>query len=116
MTTKTPYDWTEGTWRGKKANTNFKVAILDFGIKKNILRILADRGYELRIFPAKTEFEELISIPPLSRKLISDPMELSNSSMVEISLRCGRFSISIVFSSRIVAAIMGRPAFLAPEQ
>ena len=64
VTTKTPYDWTEGTWRGKKANTNFKVAVLDFGIKKNILRILAERGYELRIFPAKTEFEELISINP----------------------------------------------------
>ena len=64
VTTKTPYDWTEGTWRGKKANTHLKVAVLDFGIKKNILRILADRGYELRIFPAKTEFEELISINP----------------------------------------------------
>ena len=55
-------------------------------------------------------------MPPLSRKLISDPMELRSSSIVEMSLRWGRFSISMVFSKRIVAAIMGNPAFLAPEQ
>ena len=49
---------------GEEKATQFKVAVLDFGIKKNILRILADRGYELRVFPAKTEFKELISINP----------------------------------------------------
>ena len=64
VTTKSKYDWSEGTWRGSKQDSNFKVAVLDFGIKKNILRILADRGYKLTVFPAKTDFEEIMSINP----------------------------------------------------
>jgi carbamoyl-phosphate synthase small subunit len=40
------------------------VAVLDFGIKKNILRILSDRGYELTVFPAKSTFEEIMEIKP----------------------------------------------------
>ena len=31
---------------------------------KNILRILADRGYKLTVFPAKTDFEEIMSSNP----------------------------------------------------
>ena len=64
VTTKLKYDWSEGTWRGSKKDSNFKVAVLDFGIKKNILRILADRGYKLTVFPAKTAFEEIMSSNP----------------------------------------------------
>ena len=64
VTTKLKYDWSEGTWRGSKKDSNFKVAVLDFGIKKNILRILADRGYKLTVFPAKTDFEEIMSSNP----------------------------------------------------
>ncbi len=64
VTTKLKYDWSEGTWRGSKKDSNFKVAVLDFGIKKNILRILADRGYKLTVFPAKTDFEEIMSLNP----------------------------------------------------
>ena len=64
VTTKSKYDWSEGTWRGSKQDSNFKVAVLDFGIKKNILRILADRGYKLTVFPAKTDFEEIMSSNP----------------------------------------------------
>ena len=64
VTTKDYYDWNEGTWRGKKDKSNFKVAVLDFGIKKNILRILSDQGYQLRVFPAKTTYEEIIEFSP----------------------------------------------------
>lgn len=38
---------------------SIKVACLDFGIKLNILRNLADRGVYCKVFPAKTTFEEL---------------------------------------------------------
>lgn len=40
-------------------NSPLKIAVLDLGIKKNILKNLADRGAYLRIFPAKTKFEEM---------------------------------------------------------
>lgn len=64
VTTPKNYLWDQGTWRGYKNNSSFKVAVLDFGIKKNILRILSDRGYELTVFPAKTTFEEIMEIKP----------------------------------------------------
>lgn len=37
----------------------FKIAVLDLGCKKNILRCFAERGCYLKVFPAKTPFEEL---------------------------------------------------------
>lgn len=40
-------------------NSKFKVACLDFGIKKNILRNLASRGVYCKVFPAKTKLAEL---------------------------------------------------------
>ena len=64
VTTPKNYLWDQGTWRGYKKNSSFKVAVLDFGIKKNILRILSDRGYELTVFPAESTFEEIMEIKP----------------------------------------------------
>ncbi|MCP4121807.1 MAG: glutamine-hydrolyzing carbamoyl-phosphate synthase small subunit [Bacteroidetes bacterium] len=42
----------------------FKVAVLDLGVKTNILRNLADRGCYLKVFPAKTSYEEMASWSP----------------------------------------------------
>lgn len=52
VTTKEPYFF------GNDA-APFKVAALDLGIKKNILRCLADRGCFIKVFPAKTHFNEI---------------------------------------------------------
>ena len=64
VTTESSYDWKEGTWRGSHGESDFRVAVLDFGIKKNILRILVDQGYELKIFPAKTSCQEILDFKP----------------------------------------------------
>ena len=64
VTTESSYDWKEGTWRGSNGESEFRVAVLDFGIKKNILRILVDQGYELKIFPAKTSYQEILDFKP----------------------------------------------------
>ncbi len=64
VTTESSYDWKEGTWRGCNGESDFRVAVLDFGIKKNILRILVDQGYELKIFPAKTSCQEILDFKP----------------------------------------------------
>ena len=64
VTTESSYDWKEGTWRGSSGESDFRVAVLDFGIKKNILRILVDQGYELKIFPAKTSCQEILDFKP----------------------------------------------------
>ncbi|MEO6904521.1 MAG: glutamine-hydrolyzing carbamoyl-phosphate synthase small subunit [Bacteroidia bacterium] len=40
-------------------NATYKIAVVDYGTKKNILRSLAERGCYLKIFPMKTSFEEI---------------------------------------------------------
>lgn len=45
-------------------SAEYKVAVLDFGTKKNILRCFAERGCYLKVFPAKTTYEELKSFNP----------------------------------------------------
>ena len=45
-------------------NAEFKVAVLDFGVKRNILRCLSDRGCYMKIFPYDTAFEQLESWNP----------------------------------------------------
>ena len=64
VSTESSYDWKEGTWRSNNGESDFRVAVLDFGIKKNILRILVDQGYELKIFPAKTSYQEILDFKP----------------------------------------------------
>ncbi len=45
-------------------NSNLKVAVLDLGIKKNILNCLVERGAFVKVFNAKTSFEELQKFNP----------------------------------------------------
>ncbi len=40
-------------------NASYKVAVLDFGIKKSILSNMAKRGCQMKVFPARTPFEQL---------------------------------------------------------
>ena len=55
--TQTPYEFGE-------ADAQYKVAVLDLGIKKNILRNLSDRGCFCKVFPAKTSFQEMAEWNP----------------------------------------------------
>ena len=48
-------------WPGKG---QYKVAVIDFGIKKNILRLLSDAGCELTVFPASIKAEDVLSFEP----------------------------------------------------
>ena len=57
VSTKTPYFY------GYK-DAKFKVAVLDFGIKRNILKCLVDRECYLKVFPFDTSFQELESWNP----------------------------------------------------
>ena len=41
-----------------------KIAIIDFGVKKNTLRILNDYDYELKVFPAKSTKEDILAYNP----------------------------------------------------
>lgn len=45
-------------------NAKYRVAVLDYGVKRNILDCLAERGCYLKVFPAQTTFAELQSFEP----------------------------------------------------
>jgi carbamoyl-phosphate synthase small subunit len=69
VTTKDAYEWSEGTWvRGaghrKDIPARFKVVAYDYGIKRNILRMLADRGCALTVVPAKTPAADVLRMQP----------------------------------------------------
>ena len=64
-----PYQWSEGEWalgRGYQTieQPRFHVAAFDFGIKRNILRKLAQRGCKVTVLPAKTSAEEVLALQP----------------------------------------------------
>lgn len=61
--------WTEGTWGLNLGYQSlnaaiYKVVVYDFGIKRNILRMLVDRGAELIIVPAETPASEVLDMNP----------------------------------------------------
>jgi carbamoyl-phosphate synthase small subunit len=45
-------------------NASIRIAVLDFGIKRNIIKCMSDRGAYVRVHPAKTSFEELQQFEP----------------------------------------------------
>ncbi|WP_454677595.1 glutamine-hydrolyzing carbamoyl-phosphate synthase small subunit [Achromobacter marplatensis] len=69
VSVKTSSEWTEGTWElgkgfAKPDQSKFHVVAYDFGIKTNILRLLADRGCRLTLVPAQTSAEEVLKLNP----------------------------------------------------
>ena len=69
VSTATPYAWTETEWRlgsgfGMQVAPSHKVVAYDFGIKRNILRMLAQRGCALTVVPARTPAAAVLAMRP----------------------------------------------------
>ncbi|OQW40875.1 MAG: carbamoyl-phosphate synthase small subunit [Proteobacteria bacterium SG_bin4] len=63
------YTWNEGEWSLESGfrpqeNARFHVAAYDFGIKRTILRKLAQRGCKVTVLPAQTSAEEILKLQP----------------------------------------------------
>jgi carbamoyl-phosphate synthase small subunit len=54
-------------------NAEYKVALIDFGVKKNIIRCLVERNCLVRIFPMQTSFEEILAFSPDGFMLSNGP-------------------------------------------
>ena len=67
---KTHYDWTQTSWRietgyGVRAETpKYRVVAIDYGVKRNILRLLADHGCEVLVAPATASSAEILALQP----------------------------------------------------
>ena len=81
VSTRERYTWTEGTWRlgqgyrhthsadahptgAAAGQRRFKVVAFDFGVKRNILRLLADHGCDVTVVPATTTAEDALALAP----------------------------------------------------
>ena len=70
VTTSERYEWTEGVWNLENDDHNvvaeqpFHVVAYDFGVKRNILRMLAQRGCKLTVVPAQTPAKDVLALNP----------------------------------------------------
>ena len=74
VSTPSSYPWTDGSWRLTRADgtpghvtpesTRFHVVAYDFGVKRNILRLMADRGCRITVVPAQTPAAEVLKLAP----------------------------------------------------
>jgi carbamoyl-phosphate synthase small subunit len=70
VSTKKPYEWTQSAW-SMKANAYAPapqaaahVVVLDYGVKRNILRCLASQGFRLTVLPCDTSAEDILALKP----------------------------------------------------
>jgi carbamoyl-phosphate synthase small subunit len=70
VSTSAPYPWTQGVWRpglgysAAPAETRFHVVAYDYGVKRNILRMLVQRGCRLTVLPAQASASEALALEP----------------------------------------------------
>ena len=74
VSTREPYEWTEGSWKLARedgtpgyvtpAEFRFHVVAYDYGVKRNILRLMADRGCRVTVVPAQTPVAEVLKLNP----------------------------------------------------
>jgi carbamoyl-phosphate synthase small subunit len=74
VSTRESYEWTEGSWKLARvdgtpgfvtpASFSFHVVAYDFGIKRNILRLMADRGCRITVVPAETPVDQVLKLKP----------------------------------------------------
>ena len=60
--TETPWVWNEGY--GERAEETMHVVAIDYGVKRNILRLLAGLGAKVTVVPAKTSAEDILAMKP----------------------------------------------------
>ncbi len=69
VTTPEPHSWTETEWTlgagyGQQTEPRFHVVAYDFGVKHNILRMLASRGCKITVVPAQTPASVVLAMAP----------------------------------------------------
>jgi carbamoyl-phosphate synthase small subunit len=69
VTSAQRFSWDETSWQwgkgyGRQSNPEFHVVALDYGVKRNILRLLADAGCKVTVVPAKTSAEDIFALKP----------------------------------------------------
>src|SRR3546814_2685754 len=69
VSTRTAYPWRDGrldldSGRFATAEPEYRVVAYDYGVKRNILRMLAERGCDITVVPAQTPAAEALALKP----------------------------------------------------
>ncbi|MCK5728601.1 MAG: glutamine-hydrolyzing carbamoyl-phosphate synthase small subunit [Methylococcales bacterium] len=69
VTTSHVYEWTEDTWNlengyTRPKNLDLHIVTYDFGVKRNILRLLVNKGCRITVVPATTSASEVLALKP----------------------------------------------------
>ncbi|MFA9419671.1 MAG: glutamine-hydrolyzing carbamoyl-phosphate synthase small subunit [Gammaproteobacteria bacterium] len=69
VSVSSPYDWSYSTWSlqdgyRQKSDHRYHIVAYDYGIKKNILCMLVDRGARVTVVPAQTPAQEVLAMKP----------------------------------------------------
>ena len=78
VTCEAPYDWNEGepeefATSGPRPEPVYRVAAIDCGIKRNILRLMVDCGFAVRVFPATASAADILAFEPHGLFLSNGP-------------------------------------------
>ena len=69
VSVKQTYEWTQTEWKlgagyGVQITPRFHVVVFDFGVKRNILRMVAERGARITVVPAQTPASDVLKLKP----------------------------------------------------
>jgi len=72
VTCKEPYVWSEGIWAGvagqvpraARPEPKLELVAFDYGVKRNILRLLVEQGFHVTVVPARTSVEQVLALQP----------------------------------------------------
>ncbi|MBP7567721.1 MAG: glutamine-hydrolyzing carbamoyl-phosphate synthase small subunit [Burkholderiaceae bacterium] len=115
-----PYEWTETEWAlgegyGAQLKPRFHVVALDFGVKRNILRMLASRGCRITVMPAQTPAAKVRELNPDGVFLANgpgdpEPCDYAIASSREL-IEAGIPTFGICLGHQIMALASGAKTF-----
>ena len=74
VSTESDFEWQEGTWpEYQNTKIDYPIVAYDYGIKKNILRLLSENVGKVHVVNAKTPFEEIVKLSPKGLFLSNGP-------------------------------------------
>ncbi len=114
VTTQEPYRWPRGVTKVESEKARFKVVALDFGVKRNMLRILEKLGCAVEVLPASTKAEEILARAPDGVFLSNGPGDPSAAPYATETVRdlVGKVPIfGVCMGHQILSLAMGGKTF-----